>query len=490
MSIQTWKRIEYETWDAAFRGLAPVIRQQSVRVADYTQVLFTHACSSGFGKENADRADRMKGQYADLAYKCGLYHQLGKALVPPEYQIFQKDFTEEEQALYRKYTSDGRILIANLQERTSNAKAKRRGTTEEVLTQNIPWLMLRESCQQHMECWDGSGFPEGRKGLDISPIAQIVGLAKQLDSTVCERKSEHPFEEGFAAVLALCGTRFAPQLSQVLEKAKEDCKTVYNKYVDYTRTLPETIPLIRKTTDRPMGLVYRPLISGEKNTKYPMGYEAICWFGGIAGNSGETEPLNQVEELLKRTKLTAEMENYFLYEATDAMLRIQNCQLPQKRMILQMMAEFYTLPSQLKRFDQLYKDQPVERTNLILTIPAAFVATANKGICEIIARYNRNSVVLLLDGYMPEQFGQEKIDELGFRFVRFERSTYLKPETAAAMKAMQQTGIEIIGGDADSDDVIAWLHACGCRCISGPFTGKLMDEETLIRDALALENSL
>ncbi len=490
MSIQTWKRIEYETWDAAFRGLAPVIRQQSVRVADYTQVLFTHACSSGFGKETADRADRMKGQYADLAYKCGLYHQLGKALVPPEYQIFQRDFTEEEQALYRKYTSDGRILIANLQERTTKAKEKRRGSANEVMTQNIPWLMLRESCQQHMECFDGSGFPDGKRGLDISPIAQIVGLAKELDTAVCELKSEHPFDEGFAAVLALCGTRFAPQLAQVLERAKEDCRNIYTKYLDYTRTLPETIPLIKKDPNRPMGLVYRPLISGEKNTKKPMGYEAICWFGGIVDRPGETESLDQVEELIKRVKLTAEMTNYFLYEVTDAMLRIQNCQLPQKRMILQVMADFYTLPSQLKRFEQLFKDQSVDRSNLILTIPAAFVAEANKGICEMIARYNRNDVALLLDGYAPEQFGPEKIQELGFRYVRFARSTYLNQNTAAAMKALQQSGIEIVGGDADSDDVIAWLHACGCRCISGPFTGKLMDEETLIRDALTLENSL
>ena len=48
---------------------------------------------------------------ARLAYKCGMYHQLGKALVPPEYQILQNDFTGEERAVYRKYTTEGRILV-------------------------------------------------------------------------------------------------------------------------------------------------------------------------------------------------------------------------------------------------------------------------------------------------------------------------------------------------------------------------------------------
>ena len=110
-----WKRKVYESWDEAFRGLTPVIRQQSVRVAAYTQVLFVAACKLHFGANTKDGEARMRGQYADLAYKCGMYHQLGKSLVPPEYQIYQSDFTEEEEAVYNKYTVDGRALVAFLQ---------------------------------------------------------------------------------------------------------------------------------------------------------------------------------------------------------------------------------------------------------------------------------------------------------------------------------------------------------------------------------------
>ena len=113
----TWKRKEYETWDEAFRALSPVIRQQSVRVASYTQVLFVQACSMSFGKDTATGAEQIKTKYAELSYKCGMYHQLGKALVPKEYQIWQNDFTEEEAAVYKKYTTDGRKLVAKLQEK-------------------------------------------------------------------------------------------------------------------------------------------------------------------------------------------------------------------------------------------------------------------------------------------------------------------------------------------------------------------------------------
>ena len=150
------------------------------------------ACELGFGKETRDGAERMKGKYADLAYKCGMYHQLGKALVPPEYQLWRDDFTEEEKAVYRKYTTDGRLLVATLQERTNRAKEKRKGEFAELPTKNIPWLMIRETCEQHMERWDGSGYPKGISGDAISPIAQIVGLAKELDRLAAETKSETP----------------------------------------------------------------------------------------------------------------------------------------------------------------------------------------------------------------------------------------------------------------------------------------------------------
>ena len=108
----------YETWDEAFRGLAPVVRQQSVRVASYTQVLFAQACASSFASNDKEGAIRIQGKNADLAYKCALYHQIGKSLVPHEYQVWDNRFTQEEQALYRKYTTDGRILVSKLQERT------------------------------------------------------------------------------------------------------------------------------------------------------------------------------------------------------------------------------------------------------------------------------------------------------------------------------------------------------------------------------------
>ncbi|MBQ8359397.1 MAG: EAL domain-containing protein [Oscillospiraceae bacterium] len=485
MNEQNWTRKEYETWDEAFRGQMSVVRQQSVRVAAYTQTLFVQACAADFGTATTDGQERMTGEYTDLAYKCGMYHQLGKALVPPEYQLWRNDFTQEEQAVYRKYTTDGRLLVAALQERSNRAKEKRRGELTELPTKNIPWLMIREACQQHMERWDGSGYPEGRKGNQISPIAQIVGLAKELDRLSSETKSETPFEDAFAQLTSQSGTLWSSELIAVLKAAKAKCRNVYKKYIHYTMTLPKTIPLVEKRKDRPMGLTYRPMVSDKEGTV--AAYEAIPWFGGILGRPDETESAAEIADMLRRTDLVTDISIYFLYEAADAVLRMENCKLELQGVLLQMLPDFYLSGSQLQRINQVFKDQGIDKNRLMLTVPEEIVRNANKSTQEILSRYLRNGIVLVLDGYHPDGLTAEQLQELGFTHVRPAPDTLLQQQTANALKALSRNGFVLIGGGADTPDACAWLLDCGVRYASGTITGVNVSEDEMIRDALAAE---
>ena len=484
-----WERTEYETWEEAFHGLASAVRQQSVRVAAYTQTLYVQACEGSFGTDNKDNSERMKGKYADLAYKCGMYHQLGKALVPPEYQIWNEDFTEEEKAVYKKYTTDGRALVADLQERGSRSREKRKGEPAEQATKNIPWLMIRESCEQHMERWDGSGYPAARKGAEISPIAQIVGLAKELDRLATGIKSEDPFAEAIQILRAGSGTAWNPALIEVLDASRSKCRAVYNKYIHYTSALPKTIPLVEKRKDRPMGLKYRPMVADTAGTV--VAYEAIPWFGGIAGRPGETETAAEVEEMLIRKKMVEDISRYFLYEAADAVLRIENCKLNIKWVLLRMLPSFYQLNTQLQNFNQLFKDQPIPREKLLLTVPAELVANANKNTVSLIERYLRNGIRLVLDDYNPEKHAEklpmEKLKSMGFAYIRISPELHLQQEAANAIGNLRREGFTIIGGGADSHDAIGWLEACGAACMSGTISGVMVNEDELIRDSLIRE---
>lgn len=485
MSEQNWKRVEYETWDEAFRGLAPAVRQQSVRVAAYTQALFVQACSMNFGTHTDEGAERMRGQYADVAYKCGMYHQLGKALVPHEYQLWQQDFSEEEQAVYRKYTTDGRLLVASLQGKTVRARDRRKGTLTEAPTDNIPWLMIRESCEQHMERWNGSGFPAGRSGDAISPIAQIVGLAKELDRMAAETKSETPFDDAYAIILGHEGIFWSKELIAVLKAAKSKCRGVYNKYIAYTMTIPKTIPLVVKRKDRAMGLQFKPMVKDKELNI--TAYEAIPWFGGIKDQPSETESIAEIHEVLTRTGLVEDVAWYLLYEAADAVLRINNCRLALDGVVLQMLPGFYTLGTQLQRFNQLFKDQPIPKQQLMITIPEDVVLNANKTTQEIIGRYLRNGIVLVLDGYHPDNIPAEQLQSMGFTHLRLAPELHLQQTTANAMTELRRQGFTLLGSGADTPDQLAWLAACGVSCMSGTMTGVPVSEDEMILDSLARE---
>ncbi len=473
------QRRYFETWEEAFRGLVPAVRQQSVRVASYTQVLYLQACQMGFGLRFPGGDLRMLATYGDLAYKCGMYHQLGKAVLPPEYQVFEPTFTKEEQALYRTYTTEGRQLVAELQ---ANGTSKRRQPSEEEPpTDNIPWLMLRESCQQHNERYDGTGYPDGRAGNEISPIAQIVGMAKVFDYYSAGVKSENPFSEACDAVLAAAGTLFAPELCEVFKVCRSKLQSIYNKYIHYTKKIPRTIPLVKKTKDRPMGLAYHPLVGGPQSQV--TAFEAVPWF---SINAGEVEDSSTVAPRLARTGLTVDVAFYLMYEATDTLLRMQNCQLEAKYLILQTFSEFYGKESHLKRFEELFANQPVDRSCLLLTLPQEKLLKANKGELETITRYLKNGVALLLDGYDPQNVSPTRLKELGIAHVRLAPQICAQPHYAADVQALRALDITVFA-DATAAEQLQWLAECGVYAARTPWSNDPMDEDTLIQSSLLRE---
>ena len=486
MEERKWKRVEYDTWDDAFKALVPQLRQQSVRVASYARELFVQACAMSFARNTAQGQERIHGRYADVIYKCGMYHQLGKALVPPEYQLWQPDFTEEEQQLFRKYTTDGRTLVSVLQVRGAKSRFWKKEQFAEQPTDNIPWLMIRECCEQHMERWDGSGYPAGRKGQEISAPAQIVGLAKELDMLVSETKSEDPFNEAMDRLIGQSGTLWNPDLIKVLEAAREQCYEVYQKYIHYTLTLPKTLTLVERRPDRVMGLSYRPIHGALGNS--PVAYEATPWFGGIVGRPGEVERLQDLAPLLRTTGLTSDVAFYFLYEAADTILRMHNCKLDINTLVVQMPDDFYLQGGRLKGFNQLFEDQPIEKNSLWLTISEEVAKNANKSVTEVIARYTRNGIVLVMDNFHPDTWETERLKEFGIQYYRLSPEVYNQPETADSIAMLKTWGFHLMASDVDSEENRAWLVENGVEFICGPITGAIVTEDEMIRDGIVRQS--
>ena len=435
---ELFKPKRFKNWDEAFRALTPVMRQHSVRVADYTQVLFEGACKSSAYLKNHDSPVYLEASYSEVAYKCGFYHQIGKALDPENYPAWSECFTDEEKSRYCKYAVEGKELVARLQ-----------GEEKEEGRVNVPNRMIQEACELHMERWDGSGFPYGYEGKEISLIAQIVGLAKELDQLICERKSETPYEDAIDILLAQEGKGFSEELMDVFKSQQTELRNIYKKYIQYTKTMPKTVPLVEKRPGRPLGLKYRQIVAGTEASAFV--FEAVPWFGGI-------ETAEEAEALLLRTGLLKEASIYLLYEAADLLARMKNCEIYTGGVLVPMFSEFYQGENHGERLAQMYEDTAIDRKKLLLAVPESLI----RNDCSVNARlteYIEQGITLMLDDYHPEELSIALIREIGFTHVRLAKDQMVISDN---VQKLQKSGITVIdwpSGEAwlDEDELISYL---------------------------------
>jgi hypothetical protein len=138
-----------------------------------------------------DREGRDKLRWA------ALLHDIGKLDIPAE--ILNKDgpLTEEEMALVRRHPLMGMRVAAAL----------------------VPWLgEWAGAIEHHHERWDGSGYPRGLRGEEISLGARIVSVADAYDVMTSGRSyqtAKSP-EEARQEIARMAGTQFDPQVVRAL----------------------------------------------------------------------------------------------------------------------------------------------------------------------------------------------------------------------------------------------------------------------------------
>lgn len=93
---------------------------------------------------------------------------------------------------------------------------------EEFLT------VARDIALSHHEKWDGSGYPNGLAGTDISLPARIMAVADVFDALVSERcyKKAVSVEEAFAVLKKDSGTHFDPYIVDVFIASEGEIRKI------------------------------------------------------------------------------------------------------------------------------------------------------------------------------------------------------------------------------------------------------------------------
>ena len=154
-----------------------------------------------------ERTDRCPIGPEDIETVCiaSSLHDIGKLLIPVDILTKPTALTPGEFDIVKQHTWLGAKIIADL-----------------PIYQNETLIKYAlEICRWHHERWDGSGYPDGRKGDDIPIAAQVVALADAYDGLVGKRDKREALsqEEAVAALTAGKHGAFNPLLLESLRSA-------------------------------------------------------------------------------------------------------------------------------------------------------------------------------------------------------------------------------------------------------------------------------
>ena len=144
---------------------------------------------------------------------ASVLHDVGKIAIPDTILCKPGKLTKEEFEIMKTHTIEGCGMLENI---------------PQIFDSDL-YSYCYDICRHHHERWDGSGYPDGLKGDEISIWAQVVSIADVYDALVSKRI----YKDAYAPKKALemifggeCG-EFNPEL---LKCFKAICDVVENFY--------------------------------------------------------------------------------------------------------------------------------------------------------------------------------------------------------------------------------------------------------------------
>lgn len=157
----------------------------------------------------------------ELLVKSAPLHDIGKVGVPDHILLKPDKLTDEEWGIMKTHT----VLGAQAIERSVN----------QIVGQSIDFLdIAKQIAHYHHEKWDGSGYPEGRKGEAIPIPARLMALADVFDALISRRvyKQPMPIEQARDIIAEGRGRHFDPDVVDAFLACFTEFMAVSQQYRD------------------------------------------------------------------------------------------------------------------------------------------------------------------------------------------------------------------------------------------------------------------
>ncbi len=165
------------------------------RIRNMDTYTFEHSVNIGVLMMSFTKSRGMPPEIIHEVGIGGLLHDIGKALTPPEILNKAGKLTDEEFVIMRQHVVDSHTILLNTP-----------GVSQNAL----------DVAALHHEKFDGSGYPDGKKGDEISIIGQmsaIVDVYDALTADRCYHKGQDP-SVVLKRMLSWTGSHFNQALMQ------------------------------------------------------------------------------------------------------------------------------------------------------------------------------------------------------------------------------------------------------------------------------------
>ena len=162
-----------------------------------------------------DSVPEITDHVADCIIRSAPLHDFGKIAISDAILNKPGKYTPEEYEEMKKHPVSGAAIVERILQ-----------NSEDLMLKNIAGNIAH----YHHEKWDGSGYPEGRKGVEIPVEARIMALADVLDALVSKRvyKEQYSFEKAFSIIRESSGSHFDPFLCNQFLDCRDRLISVYS----------------------------------------------------------------------------------------------------------------------------------------------------------------------------------------------------------------------------------------------------------------------
>jgi two-component system response regulator RpfG len=194
--------IEYRERELFLR-MAKLIEMREANPQAHAEVLSSYAVAL------AEALGMAEDEVRNIANAI-LLHDIGNVAIPDVILNKPEPLSKQERSVMQSHTVHGHSVLQG--------------------SRNHLFQMAADIALSHHEHWDGSGYPQGLKGLEIPVAARIAAIADMLDALASPRpyRPARSFDEALEITKTSAGVKLDPTIVKLMMTRKTDLQAIYN----------------------------------------------------------------------------------------------------------------------------------------------------------------------------------------------------------------------------------------------------------------------